>query len=292
MHNDIRGATSLVSLGGGVKVSRLLVGHNPPCANSHISVEMNDDMREYFTAENVVAMYQHAERLGLHTLVIRGDYNMLHWLELYRRAGGKMNVVGQTASEMFDIFANIRIMAAAGVEVIYHHGTQTDALFQEGKSERVRDYLKCMRDAGVAVGLGTHMPEVIEHAQEHNWDVDFYMACFYNLSREARQSAIVTGRAIYDNEQYLEEDRQKMAELILRVNKPVLAFKILAAGRHCASQQQVREAYEFAYSHIKPTDAVVLGFFPKYLDQIALGIQYARDAVEKAASVAKQASPP
>lgn len=283
MQNDIGGPTSLVSIGRGVQVSRLLVGHNPPCGNSHLSADMNDDMRAYFSAENVVAMYQHAEKLGLGTLVIRGDYNMLQWVELYRRGGGKMNVVGQTASEMFDIFSNIRIMAASGVRAIYHHGTQTDTFFQQGKRELVRDYLKCMRDQGVAVGLGTHMPEVIEYAQQHHWDVDFYMACFYNLSREVRQSALVTGRAIYDNEEYLDEDRQKMANLIAAVNKPVLAFKILAAGRHCATQQQVREAYEFAYARIKPADAVVVGFFPKYLDQIALGLEYANAAIAKAA---------
>jgi hypothetical protein len=157
-------------------------------------------------------------------------------------------------------------------------------LFQEGKVECVQDYLKCMRDAGVAVGLGTHMPEVIEYAQQHHWDVDFYMACFYNLSRPGpRQSAVVTGRANYDNEHYLEEDRQKMADLILRVDKPVLGFKILAAGRHCTTQEQVRESYEFGYSHVKPTDAIVVGFFPKYQDQIALGLEYANAAIAKAA---------
>lgn len=61
----------------------------------------------------------------------------------------------------------------------------------------------------------------------------------------------------------------------------MLAFKILAANRKCATQEAVREAYRYAYTHIRPTDAVVVGFFPKYLDQIALGIEYAQAAVAK-----------
>ena len=41
-----------------------------------------------------------------------------------------------------------------------------------------------MRECGVQVGLGSHIPEVIGYAEERGWDVDFYMTCFYNLSRD------------------------------------------------------------------------------------------------------------
>jgi hypothetical protein len=75
------GPTSLISLGS-CQVSRLIVGHNPPCANSHLSEELNGEMAAYFTADNVLALYRRAEELGLRTFVIRGDYRMLEWLEL------------------------------------------------------------------------------------------------------------------------------------------------------------------------------------------------------------------
>ena len=48
--------------------------------------ELNAEMSGYFTADNVVKLYQRAEALGVRTMVIRGDYRMLNWLELYRRA--------------------------------------------------------------------------------------------------------------------------------------------------------------------------------------------------------------
>ena len=265
---------------GRMSVSRLVIGHNPVCGNSHWSDELNRDMASYFSADNVVALYKRAEDLGLKTLIVRGDYLRLGHLELYRRAGGAMNVICQTASEMHDVFRNIRVIAAAGAEGIYHHGTQTDRFWLTGQIDKTNDYLKCMRDAGVAVGLGTHMPQVVDYAMQHHWDVDFFMCCFYNIGNgELRQSAIVAGGAGYGGEHYDDKDRDKMCATIRSIDKPVLAFKILAANRKCATQDDVREAYRYAYAHIKVTDSVCVGFFPKYLDQIALGIKYAREAV-------------
>ena len=262
------------------------MGHNPPCANSHLNGELNEEMAAYFTADNVLALYRRAEELGVRTFVIRGDFRMLEWVELYRRSGGRMNVIGQTASEMHDIFANIRIMAAAGVGAVYHHGTQTDKFWQEGCIDDCLPYLRCMRDCGVAVGLATHIPAVIEYAQEHGWDVDFYLACLYNISRVPRESLIVTGHAdCYAHEPYLEEDRRAMLAVIRATPKPVLAFKILAAGRLCQSQDSVRAAFADAYANIKPIDGVIVGLFPKHFDQIKTDLDYAEQACRTARSL-------
>jgi hypothetical protein len=263
---------------GSAEFCRLIPGHNPLCGNSHLSAERDAEMRTYYNAETVVRLYQHAEQLGLRTLLIRGDYRMLEWIEQYRRRGGTMDIISQTASEMHDVFSNIRVLAAAGVKAIYHHGSRTDQFWQEGRIEKARDYLKCMRNCGVAVGLASHMPEVFEYVEEHGWDVDFYMTSFYNLSRKPRESSIVTGKAAYADEEYLPEDRAKMVRLIQSVKKPCLAFKILAASRNCATQEDVRAAFRFAYSHIKPTDAVVVGLFQRDQDQLALDLQYAAEA--------------
>ncbi len=277
------GPTSTVPLGR-ASVSRFIVGHNPPCGNSHRTEALNAEMRAYFTPENVVALWQRAEALGVRTFLIRGDYRMLGWVEAYRRAGGRMNVIGQTASEMHDVFRNIRVMAAAGVEAICHHGTQTDKFWREGRIDETADYLACMRDAGVAVGLATHRPEVIGYAEDRGWDVDFYLACFYNISRTPRESMMVTGRADYEIELYLDEDREAIVRVIGAVPKPVVAFKVLAAGRLCETQDDVRAAIRYAYARIKPTDAVAVGLFPKHVDQVTLDLGYAEEACRRGAN--------
>ena len=262
-----------------ILVSRLISGGNPLCGNSNFSNKMSVEMQEYFTSERVVAYLHGLQAAGINTLQARGDYHrILHWLELFRRGGGQLHWIAQTASEMSDVFQNIRILAAAGAAGVYHHGTETDRLWLEGRIDQVCDYLKCMRDAGVQVGLGTHIPEVIEYAEENGWDVDFYMACFYNINRKPRQSALVSPEAPVLQEEFLPGDPPRMCAVIRQTAKMCLAFKILGACRLCTTQDEVAAAFRFAFSNIKPKDAVVVGMFPKDLDQIALNVQYTRAA--------------
>ena len=52
-------ALSKVKLGNSdTEITRFLSGGNPLCGNSHLSPEMNQDMREYFTEEQVVAFLE------------------------------------------------------------------------------------------------------------------------------------------------------------------------------------------------------------------------------------------
>jgi hypothetical protein len=270
---------------GDVRITRLISGGNPLCGNSHYSDDMSRDMREYFTAEQVVAYLQAVQAAGINTLQARGDYHrVLHWRELFRRAGGRLHWIAQTASEMHDVFQNIRVIAAAGACSIYHHGTQTDKFWHEGRIDQARDYLKCIRDCGLRVGLGTHMPEVIEYAEEKGWDVDYYMACVYNPSRQPRESALVNPHAPAVKEQFLDEDPPRMYRTIRQTPRQCLAFKILAAGRQCATPAVVRAAFATAFASIKPIDAVVVGMFPKYADQIVQNVQFTAEACAVAGS--------
>jgi hypothetical protein len=275
-------------------ITRLIVGGNPFCGNSHYSRAADQEMRDYYTAEQVVDVLARCQAAGINTVQARGDYHrVLYWMELFRRQGGALHWIAQTASEMHDVFQNIRILAAAGAMGIYHHGTRTDYYWQQGQIDRVQDYLKCMRDSGVQVGLGTHLPEVIEYAEEKGWDVDFYMACMYNLSRKPRESALVLQAqgdagaqrdpSQVNDEEYLAEDRARMCAVVRQTPKTCLAFKILAASRNCATQADVRAAFEYAFAHIKPQDAVVVGMYPKYVDQVALNVEHTLHAIRSEA---------
>ena len=271
---------------GDIEITRLIGGGNPLCAYSHNVEQMTRDMAGYFTAERVVEYLHRCQAAGINTLQARGDFHrVLHWRELFRREGGRLHWIAQTASEMFDVFENIRVMAAAGAEAIYHHGSRTDKLWQAGRIDEVRDYLKAMRDAGVRVGLATHIPEVIDHVEEAGWDLDFYMTCVYNLSRTPRESALVDPQAAKQEEKFLPEDPPRMYERVRATDRQCLAFKILGAARRCATQEDVRAAFREAFANIKPTDAVVVGMFPKYVDQIALNVQYTIEACEELTAI-------
>jgi hypothetical protein len=257
-----------------IELTRMICGGNPLVGYSHFSSELDAEMSEYCTVERVVKFVHQVQAEGMNAVQFRGDYHrVLHWLELFKREGGKLRWIAQTASEMANVFDNIRVIAAAGAKAIYHHGTRTDKFWLEGNIDKTVDFLKCMRDTGVQVGLASHIPEVIEYAEEHDWDLDFYMCCFYNINRRPRESAIVSPQAAATNEEeFLPEDPPRMCQVIRATDKMCLAFKILGAGRRCETQDDVRSAFRFAFDNIKPKDAVVVGMYPKYEEQISLNV--------------------
>jgi hypothetical protein len=142
--------------------------------------------------------------------------------------------------------------------------------------DELRERLKIIRDTGLPVGLCTHMPQVVEFSEEAAWDVDFYVVCAYNLSREERVSSSISGVALFD-EPFFEEDRAKAFAAIRSTPKPCVAFKVLGALRRCQTPEDTRAALQEAYASIKPIDAVMVGMFPKYTDQPIINIHWVHE---------------
>lgn len=249
------------------KISRLIVGGNPISANSHVSAALDIEMRDYFTARRVQQLLSDCERAGVNTWQSRGDRYVLRMLNEHRLEGGRLQWIAQTASELSDIPGNIRALAGAGAIGIYHHGTATDRFWKAGKIEQVRERLKVMRDQGVQVGLGTHTPEVIDYVEDKGWDVDFYMACVYNLSRSREECERLNGGPV-SGEYFRDEDRVPMLERVKRTARTCLIFKVYAASRLCGTTERKRQALELAFRYAKPQDAIVVGMFPKHSDQV------------------------
>lgn len=256
-------------------VSRLIMGGNPFSGGSHTSAEMDQAFLDYYTTENIKAALRECEAHGVNAVQARGDRHIMRMLREYRNEGGTLQWIAQTASELRDLPGNIRACADAGAIAVYHHGTRTDGLWREGAIDEVRDLLQVMRDSGVAVGLGTHLPEVIEYSEAQGWDVDFYMASVYTLG-VARPKNGTMGQHL-PGERFDAPDRDRMCATIRATPKPCLAFKILAASRHCTTPEDVREAFAYTFANIKPTDAVVVGMFQRDVNQIAMNAAFVRE---------------
>lgn len=44
----------------------------------------------------------------------------------------------------------------------------------------------------------------------------------------------------------------------------------------CQDQRAIREAFQFAFERIKPTDGVIVGMYPRYQDQIRENAEHIR----------------
>lgn len=262
----------------GSNITRLIVGGNPISGNSHIDNAASEEMCDYFTAENVKKLFFRCEECGINTMQLRGDKHIMRLIREYRAEGGSMKWIAQTASELRSFEGNINQIRNAGADAIYLHGTIVDSYYKENNLTEITERLKIMRDSGKPVGLASHMPEVIEQAQEKNWDIDFFMTCVYNISKVRRESSEITGKA-NSGEPFDYEDRALMYETIRKTPKPCLAFKIFGAGRTCTTREQAKASVKEAFDNIKPTDAVIIGMFPKYSDQAEENSRYVREVL-------------
>jgi len=110
---------------------------------------------------------------------------------------------------------------------------------------------------------------------DEGWENDFFMCSFYYLTRPREEMEKRLGK-VPVGEPFFESDPLEMTAAIRHVSKPCLAFKLLAAGRMCWTQQSVEEAFNFAFANIKPIDAAIVGMFPRFSDQVRQNAAYAR----------------
>ncbi len=265
---------------GDLDVTRLIIGGNPFSGNSHVNRAMNDEMESFFTMEQIKKTLFQCMENGINTVQMRGDVFISRLVREFRSEGGKMHWIAQTASEICSLEGNLNALLRFPVyapDAIYLHGTTIDSLFKAKDFDEIKRRLSVVRKTGLPVGLGTHMPEVIDYCEENDLDVDFYMASVYNISKINRVSSAITGKEV-KNEPFDLEDLPVMYKTIRAASKPCLAFKILGATRRCETQDTVRAAFIEAFENIKPTDGVVVGMYPKFVDQVTLNAKYTAEA--------------
>jgi hypothetical protein len=213
---------------GSHRVSRLIVGANPINGGSHLSRMVNLQMKRYFTPARVLSFLRQCEELGINTWQ-SGEVNLDAYLA-YRQQGGHMQYISLWQEDPQDP-GRIDRLVSAGVIGIAHHGETTDVLFKSGQVDLVREHCKQVRDAGVMVGVSTHMPAVVDHVVSAGWDVDFFMCCVYERHRTREELRALLGDVPLPlREVYLEGDPPRMFAAMRQTDKPCLAFKILAAG--------------------------------------------------------------
>ncbi|KPK44128.1 MAG: hypothetical protein AMJ65_03865 [Phycisphaerae bacterium SG8_4] len=255
---------------GRYSLSRLICGTNPFNGGSHLSVFVNHAMKEYYTEKQILKTLNRCQEVGINCW--QAGYGNLRLYQRLVEKGGKMHylAIGNDPTQ-------IKEFVAAGTIGLAHHGERTDRAFKEGRLDEINDYLKRVRDAGLMVGVSTHMPAVIEEVESRGWDVDYYMACVYERHRSAAELEKLLGQApIPVGEVYLPNDPPRMFTVMRQTPKPCLAFKILAAGRLSKKKAWVEKAFRETFTSIKPNDAVIVGIYDRYSDQPAENAAYTR----------------
>jgi len=243
---------------GNLPVSRLILGSNPFWGYAHKPGSLGREMREYYTDDRIMEVLEQAATHGVTTVTSPPEKR---WNGLFRKyvdGGGKLKTwIAQchwAESKMSD---EIKIAADAGANGIFIQGHRVEVQFERNTFGKVREWIEQIKALGLPAGMAAHRPDIHPEAEEQGFPTDFYFQCFFNVAH---------------GETYDVADRQKAVETIALIDKPVIGYKILGAGR-----LKPQDAFAFALKHLRPTDGMCVGIFPKEdPDQIAEDTTLAR----------------
>ena len=238
---------------GDLRVSRFILGSNPFSGYSHQTSERDLEMKRYYTTERIKQTLREAESLGVTALIARTDHHIVRVLLEYWDQGGAIQWLGQTCRDVGNQQICAAMASSGHAKACHIHGGAVDFLLAQGRINEVRPAVETIHKYGMLAGIAGHNPKVFKWA-ERNLDVDYYLCSYYNAAHRDERAEYVSGM----REWFLEEDRRIMSELIQSLSKPVIHYKIMAAGRN-----DPEEAFAHAARHMRANDAVCVGVYTK-----------------------------
>ena len=238
---------------GTLEVSRFILGSNPFSGFAHQRAQASRDMIHYYTMDRIKRTMRQAEEAGITTLIGRADQHVIRTFVEYWDEGGKLQWLAQTCPGVGPSERVARMAVEGGARAVFIHGGVMDHSYANNDFEDVRAGMDVIRSAGLPLGIAGHNPEMFAWA-EKNLSVDFYMCSYYNAAHRDKSAEKLSGQP----EWFHDEDRRKMTETIGGLSKPVIHFKVMAAGRNDPA-----EALGFVARTMRPRDAVCVGVFTR-----------------------------
>ena len=244
-----------------LEIGRLLLGGNLLTHFTH-----SRDLRyvynltaHYNTEEKILETMRVAEAHGVDTLVIHTAPGVVSMLKKYRyKLGGKMKWIICTTAQVDtepDAYAKqVKMLVEEGVDAVYLWGVSADRLVSQGKVDMIAKAVQIAKDNGVPSGVGAHDLKVIKECEQNNIDADFYIKTFHhhNYKSAPRPDELTTVTAEVPG--YWCKNPQEVIDYMKGVEKPWIAFKVMAAGA-------IPPKNAFSYAFENGADFVLAGMF-------------------------------
>ncbi len=241
---------------GTLEVSRFILGSNPFWGYSHKSKALDEEMKRFHTDERIMQILDEAAECGVTTLASPPDERWIRLWARYLDRGGRLKIwISQCHGNPDQMISEIDRSVKAGAKAVFIQGARVEEQYNAGQFDTLRSWVERVKDAGLPAGCAAHDPTIHPELERRKFPTDFYYQCFYYVSR---------------SEDYPAAERERAVATVLKIDKPVIAYKILAAGRLPAS-----EGFEYAFNHIRRKDGVCVGIYAqKAIDQIRQNATY------------------
>lgn len=246
---------------GDLQVSRILLGGNLLTHFTH-----SRDLRyvynltgHYNTKEKIFETMALAEAHGINTLSIHNPPGILSMLKEYRyQHGGQMQwIICPTApveAGMEAYTQQVKELVEEGTDAIYLWGVHADRLLHEGKIDLIRQAVEIAQEFDVPSGVGAHDLEVVKACEKHKIPNDFYIKTFHHHNYATAPKPHEIKNPYQEIPGYWCKNPEETIEVMSRVTKPWIAFKIMAAGAI-----PPKDAMQYVFNH--GADHTLLGMF-------------------------------
>ncbi len=266
---------------GELSVSRLLLGGNLLTHYTH-----SRDLKyvynlcaHYNTEAKILETLALAEKNGVNTLVVHTAAGIVDTLKKHRYDhGGKIQwIICPTEPIEGDLAAyakQVRQLADDGVDAIYVWGVRSDQLVGEGKVELVRKAVDIAKEHNLPSGVGAHDLKVLHECEANKVGADFYIKTFHHHKYPSAPKPDEVKGPYNEDPGYWCSDPDALIAFMKDVDKPWIAFKVMAAGAI-----PPKDAFQYAFNN--GADHVLAGMFDFEIEEDAGVIREALAATKR-----------
>lgn len=269
---------------GNVSISRLFMGGNliGGWAHSRDLLYVSKLFKSYNNEAKIIETLALAEQHGINTLLIDPrDWDPV--LKYKKEHGGKIQTLvcitpDADTGKMRD---EVKQLVDRGANLLYTHGEVTDRMTMSGRVDVLAKAMELIKAQGVPGGIGSHSLETPMACEKNHVGNDFYVKTFHHdrywsaTPRENREEWCWYRGMQPDHDKFHDNmwclDPEKTASFMETVQKPWIAFKVMAAGA-------IPPQMAFPNAYRNGADFIVAGMFDFHVEQ---DVQIATDALQK-----------
>lgn len=243
----------------GVDIGRLICGGNliSGFAHSRDLIYVSNFLKKYFTTEKVIETFNLCEASGINTTAIGTGEMERSILQKHWKRGGKIQWLAPMYPDEKDYKKIIDLATDNGAMGTMLIGNLGDQWVREGKFDLINNVVEYSKSKGVIAGVAGHELSTFQGLEDNGINADFYMKTLHDTSywswrdNEPKEKMIIDNYAI-DN--YWARKPQETVDFMESLNKPWIAFKVLAAGAF-----HPRQGFKFAFEN--GADFACVGMF-------------------------------
>ncbi|MHC4144872.1 MAG: hypothetical protein ACYSWW_00325 [Planctomycetota bacterium] len=242
---------------GPLKISRVICGGNliGGYAHSRDLLYASSLLKHYFTDEKILETLQICEENGVNTIITNtGSAALLkkYWDE----RGGRIQWIAQCVEKTDDPTADAKKAIDGGAVGAFLIGNVGDLWARNGRTDLIGKEVDFIKQNGIIAGCGGHNLRTPVACEEAGLNTDFYMKThhstnYWSTRRPDQHEDVIDN---YKTDNYWDKYPEKTVEFMRTVEKPWIAYKVLAAGAI-----HPRDGFKFAFEN--GADFLCVGMF-------------------------------